>query len=104
MGRKVAKHTDETRRVKAKKGKKHKTRSYSTSQSPEASEQSIGMPPPTQMLPGQDYHPEAASSGGQTIAATTQHNTTLLTLHPEVAGAISALIVQNWDLILKGKY
>ena len=100
MGRKVAKHSEETRGVKAKKCKKHKTRSYSTSQSPEAAEQSIEMPPPTQMLPGHEHHPEAASSGGQTTAATTQHNTTPPTFQPEVTDVISALIVQNWDLIL----
>ena len=32
MGRKVAKHSEETRGVRTKKGRKHKTRSYSTSQ------------------------------------------------------------------------
>ena len=77
MGKKVARHSKQIHGVKAKKNKEHKARGCSTSQSSEAAEQSIELHAhPMQAHPGlQEQHPEAASSGVQSVATAEQHTT-----------------------------
>ena len=102
MGKKVARHSKQIHGVKAKKNKEHKARGCSTSQSSEAAEQSIELhAQPTQAHPGlQEQHPEAASSGEQTVATAEQHTTHTPVLNQEVAEAVNRLIAQNWDVSL----